>query len=248
LLAPSDDENLGYVFGMIDATLRRVFVVAAHPDDDTIGCGGMLAMACERGAAVRVAYLTDGSRSHPGSRRFSSADVAAMREIEAADALAELGIAEAPYFFREPDSALGSLDAGARTRVVSRLTELLRSFAPELVLAPWERDPHPDHIAAAAIARLAFETARVPGSAFAGYDVWLSIRGTVLDAPQPGEAMRSTVELSESARIAKRRALFAHRSQTSDLIDDDPAGFRITEELADRWLGPTEHFFFPIRG
>jgi LmbE family N-acetylglucosaminyl deacetylase len=233
---------------MIDPTPRRIFVVAAHPDDDTIGCGGTLAMACERGAAVRVAYLTDGSQSHPGSRRFSAADVAAMREVEAANALAELGIAEAPYFFRAPDSALGSLDASVRIRVISRLTELLRSFSPELVLAPWQRDPHPDHIAAAAIARLAFEAARVPGSAFAAYDVWLSIRGDSCDAPQPGEAMRSIVELSESARIAKRRALFAHRSQTSDLIDDDPAGFRITQELAERWLGPTEHFFFPIRG
>jgi LmbE family N-acetylglucosaminyl deacetylase len=233
---------------MIDPTLRRIFVVAAHPDDDTIGCGGTIAMAAEAGAAVRVAYLTDGSRSHPGSRRFSAADVAAMREVEAANALAELGVAEAPYFFRLPDSALGSLDASTRSTVVSKLSDLFCAFVPELVLAPWQRDPHPDHVAAATIARLAFEAACVPGSAFAGYDVWLSIRGDSCDAPQPGEAMRSTVDLHPRARIAKRRALFAHRSQTSDLIDDDPTGFRITAELAERWLGPQEHFFFPIRG
>jgi LmbE family N-acetylglucosaminyl deacetylase len=207
-----------------------------------------MAMASEAGAAVRVAYLTDGSRSHPGSRRFSAADVAAIREVEAANALAELGVASEPYFFRLPDSALGSLDPDVRAGVVSNLSELFRSFGPELVLAPWQRDPHPDHVAAATIARLAFESARVPGSAFAGYDVWLSIRGDFRDVPQPGEAMRSTVELDPRARVAKRRALFAHRSQTSDLIDDDPTGFRITEELAERWLGPHEHFLFPIRG
>jgi len=245
-MAPAGDVGMSPY--MIDPTLRRIFVVAAHPDDDTIGCGGTLAMASESGACVRVAYLTDGSRSHPGSRRFSASDVAAMREIEAANALAELGIGEAPYFFRLPDSGLVSLDTKERSRVVAQLSSLFRSFAPELILAPWERDPHPDHIAAAAIARLAFETARVPGSAFAGYDVWLSIRGESRDAPQPGEVMRSTVELSARARVAKRRALFAHRSQTSDLIDDDPGGFRITEELANRWLGPREHFFFPNRG
>jgi LmbE family N-acetylglucosaminyl deacetylase len=233
---------------MIDPNARRIFVVAAHPDDDTIGCGGTIAMASESGAKVRVAYLTDGSRSHPGSRRFSAADVAALREAEAVNALAALGVAEAPYFFRIPDSTLGSLGPDVRSHVVSNLSALFRSFAPELVLAPWQRDPHPDHVAAATIARLAFETACVPGSAFAGYDVWLSIRGDCDDAPKPGEAMRSTVELNRRARIAKRRALFAHRSQTSDLIDDDPTGFRITEELAARWLGPQEHFFFPIRG
>jgi LmbE family N-acetylglucosaminyl deacetylase len=147
-----------------------------------------------------------------------------------------------------PDSALGSLDPDVRAGVVSNLSELFRSFGPELVLAPWQRDPHPDHVAAATLARLAFESARVPDSAFAGYDVWLSIRGDSRDVPQPGEAMRSTVELDPRARNAKRRALFAHRSQTSDLIDDDPTGFRITEELAERWLGPHEHFLFPIRG
>jgi LmbE family N-acetylglucosaminyl deacetylase len=239
---------MGRRSNMIDQTLRRIFVVAAHPDDDTIGCGGTIAMASEAGAAVRVAYLTDGSRSHPGSGRFSAGDVAAMREVEATNALAELGVAEAPYFFRLPDSALGSLDPSERSSVVSTLSHLLRSFAPELVLAPWQRDPHPDHMAAAAIARLAFEAACLAGSAFAGYDVWLSIRGDSRDVPQPGEAIRSTVELNARARMAKRRALFAHRSQTSDLIDDDPAGFRITPELADRWLGPREHFFFPIRG
>jgi LmbE family N-acetylglucosaminyl deacetylase len=233
---------------MIDRGLRRLFVVAAHPDDDTIGCGGTMAMASEAGAVVRVAYLTDGSRSHPGSSRFSAADVAAMREVEAANALAELGVAEAPYFFRLPDSALGSLGPSERSHAVSKLSQSFRSFAPELVLAPWQRDPHPDHVAAASIARLAFDAACVPGSAFAGYDVWLSIRGDFRDAPQPGEALRSTVELTPRARVAKRRALFAHRSQTSDLIDDDPTGFRITEELAERWLGPQEHFFFPIRG
>jgi LmbE family N-acetylglucosaminyl deacetylase len=234
---------------MIDLTQapRRVLVVAAHPDDDTIGCGGTMAMVSGAGGTVGVAYLTDGSQSHPGSRRFSPADVAAIRESEARDALGELGVTADPLFFRLPDSALASIARDERTRVVSRLAEFVRSFEPDLILAPWERDPHSDHIAAAAIARLAFQAALRP-AAFAGYDVWLSINGAPRDRPQPGEVVVATVNLSERARDAKRRALYAHRSQTSDLIDDDPKGFRITADLAERWLGSNETFFFSVGG
>lgn len=234
---------------MIDLTQapRRVLVVAAHPDDDTIGCGGTMAMVSAAGGTVGVAYLTDGSQSHPGSRRFSPADVAAIRENEALRALEELGVTEDPLFFRLPDSALASLDGDERTRVVSRLAEFVRSFEPDLILAPWDRDPHADHIAAAGIARLAVQAALRP-AAFAGYDVWLSIRGAARDRPQPGEVTVATVNLSAGAREAKRRALYAHRSQTSDLIDDDPKAFRITPDLAERWLGSNETFFFSAGG
>jgi LmbE family N-acetylglucosaminyl deacetylase len=240
---------MGIKNAMIDLTQapRRVLVVAAHPDDDAIGCGGTMAMVSAAGGTVCVAYLTDGSQSHPGSRRFSPADVAAIREHEAVDALEELGVTADPLFFRLPDSELASLAFDERTRVVSRLADFVRSFEPDLILAPWDRDPHPDHMAAAAIARLAVQAALRP-VAFAGYDVWLSIRGAADDRPQPGEVTVATVNLSEQARDAKRRALFAHRSQTSDLIDDDPGAFRITGDLAERWLGASETFFFSQAG
>jgi hypothetical protein len=43
---------------------------------------------------------------------------------------------------------------------------------------------------------------------------------------------------------AKRRAILAHRSQTSDLIGDDPTHFRIDAEMMARWVTPVERLFY----
>ena len=226
---------------------KRLFVVAAHPDDDTIGCGGTMAAIAASGGEIEVAYLTDGSRSHPGSRRFPPEDVAAIREREAVASLAQLGVRRAPIFFRTTDSLLGTLDRAAHAVLVDRLAEHLRSFGPDTVLAPWRRDPHGDHVAASTIAREALAAARVVAR-YAEYGVWLSINGVATDHPREGEAACESVALTPGALCAKRRALDAHRSQRTTLIDDDPAGFRITDELAERWLGPEERFFSPAEG
>jgi LmbE family N-acetylglucosaminyl deacetylase len=224
----------------------RLFVVAAHPDDDVIGCGGTMAMTAARGDLVRVTYLTDGSRSHPGSRRFPPTEIAKIRALEACAALVELGVQAAPEFYALPDSALGEIGIDRTRETIERLAAAMRAFAPDVVVAPWRRDPHPDHMAAADLAARAFGEAAIDAT-FAGYDVWLSIRGDAADRPGAGETIVESVALTPPARAAKRRALFAHRSQTSDLIDDDPEGFRISAELAERWLGPSETFFVDRR-
>lgn len=225
---------------------RRVFVVAAHADDDTIGCGGTMALLARAGGVVSVAYLTDGSRSHPGSRRYPPEAIRELREREAADALALLGVGSAPEFFRLPDGGLAGLSGERCEAASARLASSLAAFDPDLVLLPWRRDPHADHVACAALARLALARSRlrVP---VAEYEVWLRIRGAESDRPRPGEVRTREVVLDAEALARKRAALLAHRSQTSALIDDDPDGFRIDPELLERWLGPSElfHLEFP---
>ncbi len=218
---------------------RRLFVIAAHPDDDTIGCGGLMARVADSGGALRIAYLSDGSRSHPGSRRFSPARIAKLREDEARAALAILGVREEPLFFRLRDGSLGSIAARKRGEVVARLADEIAAFAPDVVLAPWRRDPHPDHIASAAVASDALARLDRPPT-LVSYEVWLPIRGSDRDRPSEQEAIAHAFELDAATRDRKRRALLAHRTQTSNLIDDDPGGFHIDAALLARWIGPTE--------
>jgi len=75
------------------------------------------------------------------------------------------------------------------------------------------------------------------------YGVWLDVRGAAADAPAAREASRFDVLLSGAERKRKRHAILAHRSQTSDLIDDDPAGFRIDAAMLESWTGPLERFY-----
>jgi len=217
----------------------RLFVVAAHPDDDTIGCGGTMALVARSGGAVRVAYVSDGSRSHPGSRRFSPARIAMMRAREARASLAILGVGEEPIFFGLLDGSLSSLVASARAASVERLAREIATFDADMVLAPWRRDPHPDHMAAAALTSDAVSSLpSAPRSL--SYEVWLPIRGTDVDRPTVDEAIVHTISLDADVRERKRRALLAHATQTTGLIDDDPDGFRIDETLLARWTGRSE--------
>ena len=69
-----------------------LLVLAPHPDDESLGCGGIIAEARARGHAVYVTVVTDGTASHPGSRTHTAARLQAVREKEVQAAVAELGV------------------------------------------------------------------------------------------------------------------------------------------------------------
>ena len=67
-------------------------VLAPHPDDESLGCGGLIAACCAAGRPPVVAVLTDGSGSHPGSRAYPPASLAAIRKAEVTAAVGHLGM------------------------------------------------------------------------------------------------------------------------------------------------------------
>lgn len=71
-----------------------VVCVVAHPDDEVIGCGGMLAFHAARGDDVTVVHLTDGAGGDPGGRFGSRDDFANVRRAEAVAALEALGVTD----------------------------------------------------------------------------------------------------------------------------------------------------------
>src|SRR5271165_6675226 len=74
------------------ATLGRVAVFAPHPDDESLGCGGLIARLKDEGSLVHVVVMSDGSGSHPNSRRYPGPKLAALRQTEARAAVARLGL------------------------------------------------------------------------------------------------------------------------------------------------------------
>src|SRR5690242_4645032 len=81
-----------------------VLVLAPHPDDESLGCGGLIAACCARGQDVYVVILTDGAGSHPHSRDYPAARLSRLREEEARAAVAALGLADDRIsFFGLPD-------------------------------------------------------------------------------------------------------------------------------------------------
>ena len=69
----------------------RTAVVAPHPDDESLGCGGAIALLTRFGLSVSVLFISDGTKSHPTSRKYPMLRLRDLRESEAREALARLG-------------------------------------------------------------------------------------------------------------------------------------------------------------
>ncbi len=143
-------------------TFRTVLVLAAHPDDETAGCGGVLALLADAGATVEIACATRGEGT--AGAPFPAEETGRRRQEEGRRAAALLG-ARPPRFFSYPD---GDLPAHVDALAVD-LRALVTDVAPEAIFLPWFLDGHPDHQAVGH----ALERAGVPdGVELWGYETW----------------------------------------------------------------------------
>lgn len=208
--------------------LRHLVVVAAHPDDESLGAGGLLATAAARGVPTTVVVATRGEASHPGSTSHTRQDLAQRRGAELLRALSHLAPAAAVHLLGLPDGGVAAHETG--------LADVLARFVPTSpghadgtwVAAPWRSDGHPDHEAAG---RAAASACAATGARLLEYPVWWWHWGSPADATLPGDAL-VRLDLDESAAAAKRRAVDEHASQVVPLSGapgDEPVvppGFR----------------------
>ncbi len=142
----SEDKLIPYAAS--DLTGKRVLALAPHPDDESIGCGGALALHADAGDPVKVVFMTNGARGDMSGEAERTTYIR-LRRTEARAACARLGATDLEFWPCE-DRALA--EAG---EAVSRLVDLLNGFAPDLVYAPSPLEIHPDHRAGAAIVQKA---------------------------------------------------------------------------------------------
>lgn len=231
--------------GFAFAGARKSLVVAPHPDDESLGCGGLISLLAQNGSAFYIIFVTDGSASHCNSRAWPAARLAAQREREAHNALALLGIPNASrLFLRLPDAHMPAPGTPVWENAVMAVRDIMRRFEPELVLLPWRRDPHCDHRASWLLSQHALHQALVHPDILE-YAIWLDDLAKAEDHPKPEEAELILVDVA-SALDRKRAAIGAHESQTTELIADDPRGFRLTPQTIARLTQSTEVFWRPV--
>lgn len=215
-------------------------ILAPHPDDESLGCGGLIAACCAAGRAPIVVILTDGSGSHPGSREYPKARLIALRAGEAARAVAILGLPnEQLMFLHQPDTE--APHAGpAFDAIVDLLADYAAVFGCSSILAPWRGDPHGDHVAAALIGSAAAHIARVRHVAYPVWGWTIPATETVEAADTQGWRLDVTPYLA-----AKQHALAAHASQYGGVITDDPKAFQLPRGLLEAFAVPYEVFLLP---
>lgn len=180
------------------AGATRVLVVSAHPDDETLGAGRLVA---GHAGPVMALTLTAGENCLAG-HDVDPFDVSVIRVAEWRSAVVELGADPVDT----PRWADGSLELHEVD--VARL--LLRMIQPgDILLAPWSRDPDRDHRAAGRAAREAAEAAGIP---LVEYPVWAPYLRTPAQVARTGQ-MLVPVEANAVATLARRRALAQYLSQ-----------------------------------
>lgn len=223
---------------MVDPSIAGpVLVLAPHADDESLGCGILLASIWAAGGHAHILCLTDGAASHPGSASHPPDRIAALRRAEMLAAIAALGgAARDVTFLGHPDAALhhvqaAELDAGVAARIDRHRAATL--------LAPSPLDPHCDHEAAAACARRV--AAARPGLRLLFYPVWSRwIAGG--RAPSPAGCRLRALDRPRHLP-AKRAAIAAHASQAGHVVTDAPRAFAMPDGFAAMFgAGPEPYF------
>lgn len=240
--------NAGQFFGLIDElplgdwrtlTGGSPFVVLSpHPDDESLGVGGLIALATQHGTDVAIVLVTDGSMSHPNSRAYPRERLVATRQAELIEAARILGVVEDRLFELGLPDAAAPLEGPEFEQALEAVGAIVINVGARNLFVSWEHDPHCDHEAAARLARALRQ--KHPTLRLWSYPVWGWHLPPSQEVAAPAPAgFRLAID---EVLARKRAAIAAHVSQMTDLIDDDPEGFRFDEKSLAPFLRPLEYF------
>jgi LmbE family N-acetylglucosaminyl deacetylase len=196
----------------------RWLVLAPHADDETLGCGALIADTAARGVFAGVVVLTDGAGSHSHDGPALRARLIAARRREAALAIRRLAgpSAPLPVFLDWPDAHPLAAGQPGFEMSLRRLAAICRARRVDALAVTAGLEPHCDHAAACVLAHAVVGAAMRPLQLFE-YVVW--------DAEPPGAGYRALRTLPMPTGL-RRHALAAHRSQ---LTSQFGSGFRLSE-------------------
>lgn len=185
----------------------RLVVVAPHPDDEILACGGLLALRAERGLSSLVVAVTNGEASHGTNNPQACVHLGQIRANESYGGLRVLGLSPSCVV------RLGIPDGKTTDLIFAITIKLFALLRPsDVIVTTWSLDGHPDHEAVSEASRQAASKA---GCRLLEAPVWMWHWGTPNDLCIPWDRLVA-LDLSERSLGAKKRALSHHRSQLQD--------------------------------
>jgi len=184
----------------------RAVIVAPHPDDEVLGCGGLLQQLAARHIPVLLVSVTAGTASNLGSHYWTPQRLSIARPLESAQALRRLGLDQSQYKWLHaglPDTQVHLFQHD--------LTQFLLGYLlpTDVLFTTWREDGHSDHEATAAACLQAAERLDVPVKEI---PIWAWHWAHPEDARIPWERARK-LHLDTWTQARKRHAIQAFASQ-----------------------------------
>lgn len=217
---------------------KPFIVISPHPDDESLGTGGLIVLTRRHHQHATVILVTDGAASHLNSKKYPRERLIQTRRSELREAARLMGLGTHQL------CELGLPDAAAPTKgpvfdqAVGTISNIVAAAQAASLFVTWKFDPHCDHKAAALLAEQVRR--QHPHLKLWAYPIWgwhLS-PSAQLATPTPTGKRLAIDQVIEQ----KRAAIRAHKSQMGALISDDPDGFRFTQETLAPFLQPYEYF------
>lgn len=200
---------------------KPTVVFAPHQDDETLGCGGIIALKRKQGVSVKVVFLTDGRDCYVGAPvplPISVEECVQTRQKEAIAALGTLGVAPSDItFLKYHDSTLWSYEGEQRQAIVNELRDLLVQLRPQEVYVPYIKDMHSDHIETHRLVKDAVQSLDQPIELWQ-YLVWSLWRYENLNDLVENKFAHLYKVAIDSVRQQKNQALRAYRSQYVPIV------------------------------
>jgi N-acetylglucosamine malate deacetylase 1 len=191
-----------------------VLVIAPHPDDAEISVGGIIAVSIRQNLRVGVLDLTTGEPTPHGSLE--------RRQVETTAASDILQLTWRSNLQLPNRSVVADLDSRCK------LAEVLRLVRPQMILAPYWQDAHPDHVAASALCDDARFWAKLSRSDLSGEPFWsprllhyFSIHLRIQPTPSVVVDVSSVIDVRMQSVGAYKSQLIEGRSQQFPTVIDD---------------------------
>ncbi|WP_309738926.1 PIG-L deacetylase family protein [Chamaesiphon sp. OTE_20_metabat_361] len=229
--------------GAIDR--QRVVIVAPHPDDETLGCGGAIALLASKGYRVKVLVVSDGTGSHPNSQKYPAHILQAVRSQETISALKLLGVSPPDITFLQlKDGAVPTVTSPSFLDAKTLCRNYLQATLPDTIFLPWRHDPHADHRASWQLIQAAILSLGIAPQIIE-YPIWDWDRHQQRQVADLSRIVGWRLDIS-SVLAQKTQAIGLYRSQLGQLIDDDPDGFCLSSEMLANFTRPWEVYFEEI--
>lgn len=226
--------------------IGNLTVLAPHPDDESLGCWGLISLLVAQGKKIHIIFVTDGSASHPGSRQYPPKILKAIRKDEAISACEHLGVGyEHLTFMEKADSKMHTPLDDELWQIAFSVASMYEQGNFSALAMPWRRDPHADRKVVHEIGCRALELI-TSGATKIEYPIWLWENGSIEDWPEKEEVNPFRLDIS-SVTDRKAAAIQEHLSQLGRLIEYDTDGFVLTEDLLLPFHSKTEYFFLTNR-